>query len=123
MATVKRHEITDEQWVRIYPLLPSNKRPGRPGGDLRVFLNAVVWISKTGSPWRDLPERFGKWNIIYQRFSAWCDKNYFYNIFKSLQEPDLEEVMIDSTCVKVHQSATGAQKKTVCSLLEKLLED
>lgn len=83
----------------------------------------MLWIAKTGSPWRDLPEKFGKWNIIYQRFSCWSDKNYFFSIFQALQEPDLEEVMIDSTVVKLHQSATGSQKKMVLKLLADLLGD
>lgn len=120
MSNPKRHEITNEQWAKISPLLPNQNKNGRPGGDVRTFLNAIIWIAKTGSPWRDLPERFGKWIIIYQRFSYWCDKNYFYDIFKALQEPDLEEIMIDSTVVKAHQSASGAQKKTVLNLWENL---
>ena len=117
--SIKRHELTDEQWEKIKQFLPQQKR-GRPGGDVRVFINAVLWIAKTGSPWRDLPTRFGNWSLIYQRFSYWCDKNHFTDIFKQLQSPDLEQIMIDSTIVKTHQSACGAQKKTVLNLLEKL---
>lgn len=121
MTIVKRHEITDSQWSRILPFIPAPK--GRHGGDIRLFLNAVLWIAKTGSPWRDLPDKFGNWSIIYQRFSAWSDKNNFFSIFQALQEPDLEEVMIDSTVVKLHQSATGGQKKMVLKLLADLLGD
>ena len=121
--TIKRHELTDIQWNSIIPFLPQSGGKGRPGGDVRLFINAIVWIAKTGSPWRDLPERFGKWNLIYQRFSYWSDKNYFFNIFQQLQSPDLEEIMIDSTCIKVHQAATGCQKKMVLNLWVNLLED
>lgn len=119
---VKRHEITDSQWLIVEPLLP--KRNGRPGGNVRVFVNAVLWIAKTGSPWRDLPERFGKWNDIYQRYAYWCHKNYFKAIFDALIQPDLEEVMIDSTVVKCHQSSAGAAaKKKVLNQLADLWED
>ena len=118
MTIVKRHEITDAQWNKIKPQLPILK--GRPGGDIRLFLNAIVYISKTGAPWRDLPKELGKWIIVYQRFSYWCDKNYLFNIFKALQQPDMEDIMIDSTVVKLHQSATGAQKKTVLKILAKV---
>lgn len=118
---IKRHEITDVQWLKIEPLLP--KRNGRPGGDVRTFLNAVMWVAKTGSPWRDLPERLGSWNDVYQRYSYWCNKNYFQSIFDALIEPDLEEVMVDSTVVKCHQSSAGAIKKKVLKQLANLLED
>ena len=121
MTIVKRHEITDAQWSKILPFIPPRK--GRPGGDVRIFINAIVWIAKTGSPWRDLPEKFGHWIIVYQRFSYWCDKNHWFNIFQALQEPDMEEIMIDSTVIKLHQSATGCEKKMVLNTLASLLED
>jgi len=104
-----RHTFTDEQWRLIEPLLPPCK--GRPGGDKRVFLNAVLWIARTGAPWRDLPERLGKWSLVYQRYAYWCDKGHFERIFQAVQIPDLEEVMIDSACCRAHQASAGAQKK------------
>ncbi len=115
-----RHAISNKNWDLISPLLPKSGGKGRPGGDLRLFINAIIWIAKTGSPWRDLPEYFGKWNIIYQRFSYWSSKNYFEQIYLALQKPDLEEIMIDSTTVKCHQSCAGAEKKTILNLLASL---
>ena len=106
-----RHTLSDEHWQRIEPFLPPCK--GRPGGDKRLFLNAVLWIAYTGSPWRDLPERLGKWNLVYQRYAYWCDKGHFEHIFKNVQIPDLEEVMIDRTCCRAHQASAGARKKRV----------
>lgn len=70
-----RHAITDEQWERVKDLLPGRPgTPGRPAGDNRLFLDAVLWIGKTGAPWRDLPERFGDWNATFRRFDRWSKK-------------------------------------------------
>ena len=107
--TDTRHTYTDEQWARMDPLLPPSK--GRPGGAQRTFFNALLWMARTGSPWRDLPEHFGKWNVVYQRYAYWCKKGHFEQWFQDLQQPDLEEVMIDSTCCRAHQASAGAPKK------------
>ena len=66
---MRRHELTDEQWDRLEPLLPP-QRPatGRPAKDHRMVLNGILWILRTGAPWRDLPERYGSWKTIYSRF-------------------------------------------------------
>ncbi len=67
---MRRHEIADGKWDRIKDLLPGKRSdPGRTAVDNRLFVNAVIWIARTGSPWRDLPERFGKWNSVFQRFN------------------------------------------------------
>ena len=106
--TCTRHTFTDEQWARISPLLPPCK--GRPGGALRPFFNALLWTARTGAAWRDLPERLGKWNLVYQRYTYWCDKGHFERIFQGIQQPDMEELMVDSTCCKAHQASAGARK-------------
>jgi transposase len=70
-----RHAISDADWERIKDLLPG--RPGQPGWvakDNRLFIDAVLWIAKTGAPWRDLPERFGPWNSVWKRFDCWSKK-------------------------------------------------
>ena len=106
-------EITDDQWDRIKDLLP-----GRPGGhgrvatDNRLFINAVLWIAKTGAPWRDLPERFGNWNSVWRRFDRWARKGVWKRVFETLQDPDWEWLILDSTVVRAHQHAAGALKKT-----------
>ena len=110
-----RHAISDEQWDRIKGLLPG--RPGRPGdpgrtaADNRLFLDAVRSAGKTGSPWRDLPERFGKWNPVWRRFDHWARKGVWRRLFEALQDPDLEWLILDSTVVRAHPCAAGAAKK------------
>ena len=96
--TCTRHTFTDEQWERIDPLLPPCK--GRPGGAQRKYFDALLWMARTGAAWRDLPERLGKWNVVYQRYAYWCKKGHFERLFQGVQQPDTEEVMVDSTCCK-----------------------
>lgn len=108
----RRYELTDEQWDRIEFMLPG--REGDPGGhgeDNRLFVNAVIWIARTGAPWRDLPERFGKWNSVFQRFNRWAKSGVWENIFRELQDPDLAAIMLDSTIVRAHQHAAGSSEK------------
>lgn len=110
MAAYNRHDISDEVWAKLSPLLSGN--PGGWGGiakDNRLFINAVLWILRTGAPWRDLPPTYGDWKNTHRRFCRWRDKGRWEFILESLvQEPDLEWLMIDATYVKVHKHATGA---------------
>jgi putative transposase len=107
-----RSVLTDAQWQRIEPLLPG--RVGHVGGtapDNRLFLEAVLWIIRTGAPWRDLDENhFGLWKSVYNRFNRWSQSGVWERVFQSLAEdPDFEYVMIDSTVVRAHQHAAGAK--------------
>ncbi len=105
---MRRHEIKDEDWDRIKDMLPG--QPGDPGvtaKDNRLFVNAVLWIAKTGAPWRDLPERFGPWGSVWKRFDRWGAKGVWKRVFEALQDPDLEWMIIDSTVVRAHQHAAG----------------
>ena len=106
-----RFIITDRQWEKIAPLcLGKVTDPGRTGSDARLFLEAVFWIARTGSPWRDLPTEFGKWNTVYRRFRDWVRAGVFERIFNALSdEPDLEVAMVDATIVKVHRHGQGAK--------------
>ena len=107
----RRYELSDSEWERIKDLLPGKKSDvGRTAEDNRNFLNAVFWIVRSGAPWRDLPERYGKWSTVYQRFNRWSQKGVWQRIFEELQEPDLDWVMIDSTSVRAHQHAAGQKK-------------
>jgi putative transposase len=109
---MRRYELTDEEWGRIEHLLPG--RPGDPGGhgeDNRRFVNAVIWLARTGSPWRDLPERFGLWNSVFQRFNRWSKAGVWERVMQDLQSPDLEAMLLDSTVVRAHQHAAGSPKK------------
>jgi transposase len=106
-----RTVLTDAQWERIAPLLPGKVGdPGRSGEDNRRFLEGVLWIVRTGAPWRDLPECFGKWCSVWKRFRRWALNGVFEKVFQTLSdEPDLEYALIDGTIVKVHRHATGAK--------------
>ncbi len=109
---MRRHEIADEHWGRIEGLLSG--RAGDPGvtaRDNRLFVNAVLWIGKTGAPWRDLPERFGNWNSVWRRFDRWSTKGVWKRVFEELKDPDLEWLILDSTVIRAHQHAAGAGKK------------
>jgi transposase len=104
----RRHELTEEQFQLLEPHLPG--RPGGHGGiarDNRLFLNAVFFIAKTGIPWRDLPERFGKWDTVYHRFNLWSKKGVWRKLFELVQDPDLEWMFVDSTVIRAHQHAAG----------------
>ena len=106
-----RMVLTDAQWSRIQPhCLGKPSDPGRTGGDARLFVEAVLWIARTGSPWRDLPEVFGNWNTVFKRFRHWVKADVFKRIFDALSgDPDLEFAMIDGTIVKVHRHGQGAK--------------
>ena len=94
-------------------MLPGKKEdPGRTGKDNRLFVEAVLWIARTGSPWRDLPAEFGLWNTVYQRFARCSRLGVWHGLFSELaRDADFEEVFIDSTIVRAHQHAAGAAKQ------------
>jgi len=112
---MRRYELADEAWERIKDLLPG--RPGAPGTtghDNRTFVNAVLWVARTGAPWRDLPERFGNWNSVFQRFNRWAKAGVWGRVMEALGgDADLEWLLIDSTVVRAHQHAGGAEKRGV----------
>ena len=115
--------LRDDQWVRIEPLLQGKAGDrGRTGADNRLFVEAVLWMARTGAPWRDLPPAFGPWNSAFRRFSRWADKGVWQTIFATLcEEADFEEVFLDSTIVRAHQHAAGASKKTENKVLAVLV--
>lgn len=108
-----RMVLRDDQWSRIEHMLQGKPGdPGMSGRDNRLFVEAVLWVARTGSPWRDLPEEFGRWNSVYQRFARWSRAGVWHRVFRELtRDADFEEVFIDSTIVRAHQHATGAAKK------------
>jgi transposase len=116
----KRHELTDEQWERIKPLLPPQKpSTGRPAIDHRRILNGILWILKTGAPWRDMPERYGSWRTVYSRFYRWSKNGVWERIFSALQQRidaeggmDWDLHLVDGTVVRAHRPAAGAKKGT-----------
>ena len=103
--------MTDAQWVKMEPLcLGKPSDPGRSGKDNRLFVEAVLWIARTGSPWRDLPRAFGHWNSVYTRFRDWVKADVWKRLFDVVSdEPDMEYAMVDATIVKVHRHGQGAK--------------
>jgi transposase len=84
--------LSDAQWARMAELIPGKAGDsGRSGTDNRLFMEAVLWIVRTGSPWRDLPATFGHWNSVFRRFRRWAVAGVFERVFKALQDdPDFE---------------------------------
>ena len=108
---MERFVLTDAQWAKMEPhCLGKPGDPGRSGGDNRLFLEAVLWIARTGSPWRDLPLHFGKWNTVYVRYRDWVRADVFKRLFDACSDdPDMEYAMVDATIVKVHRHGQGAK--------------
>ena len=112
---VKRYELLDKQWVRIAPLIAGKASdPGRTGADNRLFVNAVLWVIRSGAHWHDLPERYGKYKTVHKRFTRWAKAGVWERIFEDLtSDPDNQYLMLDSTVVRAHQQAAngkGGQK-------------
>jgi putative transposase len=112
MGALDRLVLGDEQWARMSPHIIGDERSrGTAGRDNRLFVEAVLWIVRTGSPWRDLPEVFGAWNSVFRRFSRWSAKGVWGRLFEAMaDDPDFEYLIVDSTIVRAHQHAAGAQK-------------
>ena len=105
-----RFDLSDTEWAIIAPLLP-NKPRGVPRTDDRRVLNGIFYILRTGSPWRDLPERYGPYTTVYNRFNRWAKAGGWVNIFKALSEQSPESMaFIDSSIVRAHQHAAGGKR-------------
>ncbi len=116
---MKRHELTEEQWALIEPMVPPGGAcTGRPSRDRRTLLNGIFWILHTGAPWRDLPERFGPWQTVYHHFAKWRREGVFAEIIEVLQVTlddrgliDWDLWCIDGANVRAARAAGGAGKK------------
>ena len=108
---MRRHELTDEQWLLLKDQLPGKPGdPGRTAASNRRFVNAVLWIARTGAGWRDLPPRLGRWNSVFQRFNRWCKKGVWKQVLATLGgDADLEHLLLDSTIVRAHQHSAGVK--------------
>ena len=107
-----RHAISDDDRDRIKHLLPGLRgQHGEVAKDNRLFLDAVLWIAKTGSPWRDPPGRFGDWDRAWRRLDRWAKEGVWRRVFEALPDPDLEWVILDSAIVRAHPHAAGAKRK------------
>jgi len=115
MTTVK---LKDEQWEKMHKFLRNEEHVyvGQAAA-CRRFVEAVIWINRSGAQWRLLPEELGKWNSVFKRFGRWCDAGVWERMLEHFaDDPDMENGMVDSTIVRAHACAAGATKKTVVSL-------
>jgi transposase len=119
-----RGDLTDEQWERLQPLLPPQRygkgtKGGRTSLDHRTTINGILWILRTGAPWADLPERYGKRSSVSNRYSRWIKTGIWDHIYDMVKaqadargELDWEVHHVDATVVRAHQHAAGAKKGT-----------
>ena len=114
----RRHELKDSEWQAVADLFPPAKRTGRPLRPTREVLNGVMWILKTGAPWRDLPDRYGSWQTVYRRFRTWDREGVLDRLLKRLRLKldedgyiEWSEVFIDGSSVRASAAAAGAPKK------------
>ncbi len=110
---MRRYGLRDDEWDRIKHLLPGREGSvGVTAADNRLFVEAVLYRYRAGTPWRDLPERFGDWKNIHRRFSRWAKSGVWKRVFQHLAaDADNEYAMIDSTIVRAHQHSAGAKKR------------
>jgi transposase len=107
---MRRHELSDEEWAIIQPLLPQKSR-GAPRVDDRRVINCILWRFRTGAPWRDVPERYGPRTTLYNRFVRWRAAGVRDRLLDAVSEAcDGDIVMIDSSCVRVHQHGAAVKR-------------
>lgn len=105
-----RMQLDDRQWAKVNAFLQRNTGRGRPPFDNRRFVEAVLWIHRTGAPWRDLPSEFGPWKTVFNRFDRWSKTGKWKRVLHALQtDVDDEWSSIDATIVRAHQHAAGAK--------------
>jgi transposase len=117
---MNRGDLTNEEWEKLQPLLPPQKqKTGRPALDHRQVINGILWVLRTGAPWRDMPERYGIWSTVSSRFYRWRKAGTWERILKELQEKadaanqlDWQIHYVDGTVIRAHQHAAGAKKGT-----------
>ena len=115
---MNRGELTDEQWGRLKPLLPPQRSArGRPAVDHRRIVNGLLWVLRTGAPWRDLPERYGPWQTVATRFYRWRKAGVWDRLLAAVQEiadaqgkVNWQVHYVDGTVVRAHQHAAGVKR-------------
>ncbi len=113
---LKRHDLTDAEWVRLVPLLPAHPRQGHRWNDHRLVIDGIFHRTRAGCPWRDLPDRFGNWKTVYNRHRRWSADGTWEMILTALRagcdqgNPEWV-VAVDATVVRAHQHAAGARRR------------
>ena len=117
------YDLREDQWKRIKDSLPGKVGDrGRSCVDNRKFIGAIMWIARTGSPWRALPKEYGKWSTVHKRFMRWAKAGVWQMIFNTLSvDEDTEWLMLDSTMIRAHQHAAGARKNIETGMQEQEL--
>ncbi len=114
---VGRGELTDKAWEQLAPQLPAHRRKGQRWADHRRVINGILWKLRTGTPWRDLPARYGPWKTCYDRLVRWRRDGTWDRLLAGAQTKSdavgaVEwEVSLDSTTIRAHQHAAGARKQ------------
>ena len=113
-----RHRLTDDQWDCIKDIFPAPARTGRPPRDRRTIVDGILWILRTGSPWRDLPEKFNPWGTVWDLFDKWNGDGTLDEILQRLRAAhvDVDEIddelwCIDGTVIRAARCAGGGGKK------------
>jgi transposase len=127
----RRHALTDKQWEKIKSFFPQKNKMGRPPIDHRLIVDGILWVLKTGAPWRDLPSHFGPWQTVYDRFRLWSRNGMWERILSCLQSDfekegkiDWKLFAVDGSVVRAHKSAAGGKKvKYLESLTTTLWDD
>jgi transposase len=119
---VHRYELTDAQWAIIAPFFPDcyhDNRSGHPWGEHRRVVNGILWHLHTGAPWRDLPERYGPWQTVYDRFNRWRRDGTWATILDALLLRldqrgliDRDLWLVDASVIRATRAAAGAKKKS-----------
>jgi transposase len=118
-----RYDLSEAEWRIVEPLLPAVGK-GKPRADDRRIVNGIFYVLRTGSPWRDLPERYGPYTTVYNRFNRWARKGVWLRMFEALAERSPQSLqLIDSSIVRAHQHAAGGKKGVRITPLAVLVAD
>ena len=121
--TRRRYDLTDKEWSIIEPLLP-NKPRGVARVDDRRVINGIFYVLRTGTPWRDLPSRYGPHTTVYNRYNRWAKAGVWLTIFEALAATSPQSLhLIDSSIIRAHQHAAGGKKGARITPSAALVED